>query len=97
MFEIVDSAGTVVPEAKNLVRVSVTGGKLLVLDNSDLRVHSAREPGTIEAYNGRGLAILRATTAGSIELTASAEGLRPAKVRLTAVPGVSPPSIPASK
>jgi beta-galactosidase len=96
-FEIIDSAGTVVPEAKNLVSVSVTGGELLVLDNSDLRVHSAREPGTIEAYNGRGLAILKATNAGSIEVTAAAEGLRPATVRLTAVLGPSPPSIPASK
>ena len=96
-FEIVDSAGTVVPTANNLVRVSVTGGRLLALDNSDLRVHSAREPGAIPAYSGRGLAILRATNAGSIEVTASAEGLRPAKARLTSVQGVATPSIPASR
>jgi beta-galactosidase len=65
-FEIVDSAGIVVPTATNQVHVSVTGdGKLLVLDNADLRAHSAREPGTIEAYNGRGLAILKATRSRS--------------------------------
>jgi beta-galactosidase len=102
MFEIVDSAGTVVPTADNLVSVTVTGGRLLVLDNSDLRVHSAREPGMIEVYNGRGLAILKATDPGvagvaSIEVTVTSPGLQPATVSLTAIHGVSPPSIPAAK
>lgn len=97
MFEIVDSAGTVVPTADNLVSVTVTGGTLLALDNSDLRVHSAREPGMIEVYSGRGLAVLKATGPGTIEVTASAAGLQSATLRLTAIPGSSPPSIPATK
>ena len=36
-FEIVDSAGTVVPAADNLVHVTVTGGSIVALDNADLQ------------------------------------------------------------
>ena len=34
-FEIVDSAGTVVPTADNLVSFTVTGGNILVVDNAE--------------------------------------------------------------
>jgi beta-galactosidase len=39
-FEIVDAAGLVVPIAGDLVRVTVTGGDLLALDNADLQDQS---------------------------------------------------------
>ncbi|HET9512733.1 MAG TPA: glycoside hydrolase family 2 TIM barrel-domain containing protein, partial [Gemmatimonadales bacterium] len=63
-FEIVDSAGTVVPTARHLVRFTVTGGTILALDNANLRVHDSLPADRREAFNGRGLAILRAGRAG---------------------------------
>ena len=63
-FEIVDSAGTVVPTADDLVRVTVTGGDLLALDNADLQDQSRYRTGQRRAFNGRGLAIVRATKPG---------------------------------
>ena len=95
MFEIVDSAGTVVPTADNLVRVTMTGGHRLTLDNGDLRVHGERAPGTIAAFNGRGLAMIQAKEAGWIEVTASADGLRPATIRLRVEIGPSPGIVPS--
>ena len=97
MFEIVDSAGTVVPTADNLVRVTLTGGHRLTLDNGDLRVHGERTPGTIAAFNGRGLAMIQAKEAGWVEVTASGDGLRPATVRLRVEIGPSPGVVPRSR
>jgi beta-galactosidase len=75
-FEIVDSAGTVVPNAANVVRVAVTGGGIVVLDNADLSDHDPYRTDRRRAFNGRGLAILRPTGAGPLRVTARADGLR---------------------
>jgi beta-galactosidase len=91
----VDSAGTVVPTADNLVRFTVTGRHRLTLDNGDLRVHGDPAPGTIAAFNGRGLAMIQAREPGWIEVTASAEGLRPATFRLRVETGPSPDVVPS--
>jgi len=96
-FEIVDSAGTVVPTAGNLVRVTVTGGNIVTLDNGDLRAHDPWPNDARPAFNGRGLAILRANQPGSIEVTARADGLRPATVRVTVVRGSAPAVVPPAR
>ena len=96
-FEIVDAAGTVVPIASDLVHVSVTGGDLLALDNADLQDQSGYRTGQRHAFNGRGLAIVRATTPGIIRVEASADGLRSASITLRVVPGRATPSIPAAR
>ena len=77
-FEIVDSAGTVVPTADNVVRVAVTGGSILALDNADLQDHDPYQTDHRHAFNGRGLAILRAVGRGPLRVTARADGLREA-------------------
>ena len=64
-FEIVDSAGTVVPTAGDLVRFTVTGGSIVALDNADLQDHDPYQADRRHAFNGRGLAILRAGAAGT--------------------------------
>jgi beta-galactosidase len=96
-FEIVDSAGTVVPTADNVVSFTVTGGSILALDNADLRVREPLGPGRGRAFNGRGLAILRAVQPGVLTLTASADGLRPASAEIRIVRGRSPASIPPAR
>jgi beta-galactosidase len=79
-FEIVDSAGTVVPTADNVVRFAVTGGRIVALDNADHLDHDPYQTDHRHAFNGRGLAILRAGGAGLLRVTARADGLREATV-----------------
>ena len=96
-FEIVDSAGTVVPTAGNLVTVNVTGGALVVLDNADMRDLESYRSGRRHAFDGRGLAIVRAEQPGAIAVTACAEGLRTASITVRAVRGHPPAAIPAAR
>jgi len=96
-FELVDSAGTVVPSAGDLVRFTVTGGSILALDNADLQDHDAYQSDRRHAFEGRGLALLRATQPGVLRLTASADGLREASVTVVVRPGSAPEAVPAAR
>jgi beta-galactosidase len=95
-FEIVDSAGTVVPTAGSLVRFTIEGGSILALDNADLRDHDPYRSDRRRAYDGRGLAIVSASRPGSIHLTASGDGLRPARVTLQVMRGDRPGAVPTA-
>jgi beta-galactosidase len=95
-FEIVDSAGTVVPTADNLVSFTATGGNILVVDNANLRDLAPYRSDRRHAFNGRGLAILRAPRPGQLSLTATADGLRPASVGVRVVRGAAVEAIPAT-
>ncbi len=92
-FEIIDSAGTVVPTAGDLVRFAVSGGSVLALDNADLRDLEPYGKDQRHTFNGRGLVILAASRPGVLRLTASVDGLAPASVALHVVRGVALPSI----
>lgn len=98
-FEIVDSAGVVVPTATNEVRFTVTGAgaRIVALDNADLTDHEPYRSDHRKAFNGRGLAIVRAMRSGLLRVSASADGLRGAVLSTVAVPGEAPPSIPAAR
>jgi beta-galactosidase len=96
-FEIVDSAGSVVPTAENLVHFTAGGGTLVALDNANQQDHDPYQTDRRHAFNGRGLAILRAATPGVLEVTASADGLRPGSVSVQVVRGIAPPTIPAAR
>ena len=96
-FEIVDSAGTVIPAAGNLVTVKVTGGSLVVLDNADMRDLEPYRSGSRRAFNGRGMAIVRAAEPGALTLTAGADGLRAASLTVHAIRGHPPAAIPAAR
>jgi beta-galactosidase len=96
-FEIVDSAGTVVPTAGNLVHVTVTGGSLLVLDNADHRDHDPYRSGSRHAFNGRGLAILRAMQPGVMRVTVASDGLPSARFAVHVIRGVPRDTIPAAR
>jgi beta-galactosidase len=81
-FEIVDSAGTVVPTANTLVRFTVTGGTIVVLSNADLADHDSFTADHRKAYDGRGLAIVRAARPGVMTVTASGAAVLGASVRV---------------
>ena len=95
-FEIVDSAGTVVPTADDPVGFTVTGGSILALDNGNLADHDPYLSDRRRAFNGRGLAILRPTQRGRLRLTASANGLAPASLSVEVVGGNAPKAVPAA-
>ncbi len=81
-FEIVDSSGTAIPMADNLVRFTVTGGSIVAIDNADLRDHESYQSSTRHAFNGRGMAIIRPAGRGVLRVTATADGLRDATLSI---------------
>ncbi|MFI5208040.1 MAG: glycoside hydrolase family 2 TIM barrel-domain containing protein, partial [Gemmatimonadales bacterium] len=97
MLEIVDSAGAVLPTAGDLVRFTVTGGGILALDNANMTDQGSYRDGQRHAFNGRGLAIVRAEQPGVLRLEASADGLRSASVSVRVVRGAAMPTIPAAR
>lgn len=96
-FEIVDSAGTVVPTADNVVRLAVTGGTIVALDNANLQDLEPYGTDHRRAFNGRGLAILRATGPGTLRMTAQADGLKAASATIVARAGVVPAAVPSAR
>jgi beta-galactosidase len=94
-FEIVDSAGTVVPDARNPVKFSVAGASILALDNADLQDHDPYQSDRRRAFGGRGIAILRATGPGTIRIAVTSEGLAANNLTLTAIAATPRPVIPA--
>jgi beta-galactosidase len=98
-FEIVDSAGVVVPTASDEVRFTVSGagGEVVALDNADLTDHEPYRSDHRKAFNGRGLAIVRARRPGVLRVSATADGLRGAVLSAVVVQGKAPPSIPAAR
>lgn len=96
-LEIVDSAGTVVPTGDNLVRFTLAGSGTLALDNANLRDLDPYRPDRRRAFNGRGLAILRAAQPGTVVLTAAADGLRPATITVHVARGAPSNAIPPAR
>jgi beta-galactosidase len=96
-FVVVDSAGTVVPTAGEVVHVAVTGGRLVALDNGDLRDHEPYQSDSVHAFDGRGLAILRAARPGVLRVTATAGGLREASATVVVRAGAAPEAVPAAR
>ena len=96
MVEIVDSAGTVVPTARDRVRFAVTGGRILALDNADLQDLEPYRTDSRRTFNGRGIAILRAERPGELRLSAAADRLEPATASVRVTRGAPEVVIPAA-
>jgi beta-galactosidase len=96
-FEIVDSAGTVVPTADNLVRLTVTGGAIVALESADLRDHDPYRSDRRHAFNGRGLAILHATAPGALAVAAGADGLNGASATIVVRRREAPEAVPPAR
>jgi beta-galactosidase len=94
--EVVDSAGNVVPTADTEVRFTVSGGSIVALDNADLQNHDAYRSDRRRTFEGRELAIIRATQPGPLGLTARADGLREATVTIAVRAVGAPPAVPAA-
>jgi beta-galactosidase len=91
--EVVDADGAVVPDADNLVRFRISGpGAIIAVDSANNASHEPFQATERHAFQGRCLAIIRATAAsGRITITATSPGLAPASAEVEAV---APPDGP---
>jgi beta-galactosidase len=77
-----DSSGTMVPEANNLIRFSVSGpGEIVATDNGDATDFNIFSSHDRKAFSGLALVIVRAkhNQTGSVVITAESDGLPVAK------------------
>ncbi|MFF8594721.1 glycoside hydrolase family 2 TIM barrel-domain containing protein [Streptomyces sp. NPDC015220] len=75
--DVVDAHGVVVPDAEHLISFEVTGGSPAGLDNGRQESAERYQASTRTAFHGKALAIVRSgTRAGTLRVTARAEGLR---------------------
>ena len=80
---MVDEHGVVVPSAANEITFAVTGpGSVVAVDNQDISSHESFQGNMRSAFQGRCIAIVRASGPGRIGITASAAPLRAGTVGL---------------
>jgi beta-galactosidase len=82
---VLDSAGTIVPNADNLIEFTLSGpGRLAGVDNGLQTSHESFTGSSRKAFNGLCLAVIRSTVEkGTIALTARSKGLREAVISIT--------------
>lgn len=81
--QLVDANGTVVPNAADLVQFQVAGpGKIIAVDSGSVISIEPFQAMERKAFQGRCLAILRATGPGTITLTATVDGIEAVNVRI---------------
>jgi beta-galactosidase len=83
---LVDAAGTRIPDSITVVRFSTSGpASVIAVDNGNFTDRDPYQSAQRKLYQGNTLAILRATaTSGKIKVTATADGVPPATLSLTA-------------
>jgi beta-galactosidase len=75
---VVDADGVPVPDADHAIAFTVAGpGRVIAVDDGDPESHEPYVATSRTAFRGRVLAILRATGAGRVTVTATAKGLAP--------------------
>ncbi|HEU6449304.1 MAG TPA: glycoside hydrolase family 2 TIM barrel-domain containing protein [Verrucomicrobiae bacterium] len=81
-FRVVDSRGVRVPDAENRLQFTIAGpAKIIGLENGNLERTEPYGTEKIQAYHGRGLAILQSKRLpGKIVLQATSPGLAPAEI-----------------
>jgi beta-galactosidase len=83
-IQLLDEKQTVVPNAENLITLEISGpGKIIAVDSGSVVSTEPFQARQRKAFQGRAIAIVRATAAGKITLTAKVDGLPPASIELT--------------
>lgn len=83
---IQDEKGTLCPRADNLVKFQIEGGALAAVGNGNPASLESFQLPHRKAFSGKCMLILKSTpgSAGEIKITATSEGLQPAKTTVTA-------------
>ncbi|GGH21047.1 beta-galactosidase [Mucilaginibacter phyllosphaerae] len=83
--KVLDKDGTLVPNADNRIKFTVTGGSLAAVDNGDPVSHDSFRADNMKAFHGLALAVIRGReTPGRVTVTATTAGLKPVVVELNA-------------
>ena len=84
--KVLDKNGNLVPDAANLVQFELTGaGSIAGVDNGNQTSMESFKDNKRKAFNGLCLAVIKSGhTKGNIGLKATAVGLQPAQVNITA-------------
>ena len=86
-IQLLDKDGTLVPYTDKLIQFSIAGpGKIIAVDSGSVVSTEPFQATQRQTYQGRALAIIRATAPGSVTLTAKSEGLPEASIKLTGNP-----------
>jgi beta-galactosidase len=82
---VADQAGRLVPRSRNHIQFNLEGpGEIVAVDNGDATSFEPFQAKERNAYNGLALVIIRSHQPGRITLTAHADGLADARMRITA-------------
>jgi len=84
-IEVTDAKGNLVPDAGELVRLTIAGpGKLIGFDNGNPIDHASMKSNERKTFNGLALAVIQAgATAGSIKIEATSPNITGASVVVT--------------
>jgi beta-galactosidase len=83
--EVVDAQGRVVPTASNIVNFAITGGAIIGVGNGNSADQESDKGAQRAVFNGLAQVIVQSTNqTGPITLSATATGLTPASVSITA-------------
>ncbi|MEO6454749.1 MAG: DUF4982 domain-containing protein, partial [Ginsengibacter sp.] len=90
--EVVDEKGYTVPDADNLIQLTVQGdGKLIGFDNGNPRDTTSMKSSQRKAFNGLALAVIQsANTAGSISVQAQSPNIKSALVEIITKKVIAP-------
>ena len=84
---LLDANNVVIPDSTSVVSFNVAGpGKLIAVDNGNMLDHDPFHASERKLYDGNAVALVRASGAGNITVTASVQGLPPATVTLPVQP-----------
>ena len=82
---VADKHGLMVPRSNNHIKFAITGpGEIVATDNGDATSFESFQAPEHNAFNGLALVIVRAKAGkpGTIKLTATADGLAPASIKI---------------
>jgi beta-galactosidase len=85
--EITDNNGNVVPDANNMVKLTIKSGSIIGFDNGNPRDHTSMKSLERNTFNGMALAVVQAgLEPGVIEINATSPGIRNAVIVLMQTP-----------
>ena len=82
--EVLDADGNICPITDNVVRFDVRGGRLIGVENGDMRDLGSVKAAERKAYSGLCLGIVAADRKGTVTVTVTSGGLTPSTITFNA-------------
>ncbi len=82
--EVLDADGNICPITDNVVKFDVRGGRLIGVENGDMRDLGSVKAAERKAYSGLCLGIVTADRKGPVTVTVTSDGLTPSTITFNA-------------